>query len=78
MEYLLIQQNNCSLLTQIISLCISVYAASLSWQCNTGMNMLLRITFSAFAFVFGITYLICYAIFRYDECKINKFLPNKV
>lgn len=57
-----------------IEVCIfllSVYAAYLSWTCNEalGYSTVVRAIFAFIAFVFGIFYVIFYAIFRSDACS---------
>lgn len=53
-------------ITDIIVLSLSVYAAYLSWSCNTlkKMPVPLKIFNSFFAFVFGVLYVIFYTIFK--------------
>ena len=71
MEYFLIKERCDSVIIQLISIAISVYAASLSWKCNVNLPMCSRFIYAFCAFSFGISYLVMYAIFRYDECKIK-------
>lgn len=56
-------------LFNFLSLLISFYAASLSWNCNQKINIYLRIIYAFFAFIFGIIYIVLYLIFRSGECK---------
>ena len=53
----------------ILSLMISCYAFYLSWKCNSGMTITLRIINGLFAFIFGIIYILLYLIFRSDCMK---------
>lgn len=54
-----------------ISIMLGVVAFWLSWTCNTalGYNIYLRAVFGAFAFFFGLTYIVLYIIMRWDVCK---------
>ena len=58
-------------LTFILGVVIGLYAAFLSWQCNTKLsyNMFLKVIFSIFAYLFGLIYLILYVIMRWDTCR---------
>jgi hypothetical protein len=67
MEYFLIKEQG--ILIQLLSILISIYAANLSWDCNFNLPTLPRFIYAFFAFSFGATYLVLYAIFRYDQCK---------
>lgn len=57
----------------LLSLLISFYAASLSWNCNKNIDIYLRIFYAFFAFVFGLLYIILYVIFRAGECNSKKY-----
>lgn len=59
------------ILIEVCILLLSVYAAYLSWTCNDalGYTTLVRVIFAFFAFVFGVFYVIFYAIFRSDACS---------
>jgi hypothetical protein len=52
-------------------LAVSIYAVYLSWSCNTaaGVNVVLKVVYAFFAFIFGLLYLIFYLIFRAGACK---------
>lgn len=58
------------IIVNIISIIIGIFAAYLSWSCNTaeGVSTGLKILYSFFAFLFGLLYLIYYAIFRAGKC----------
>ena len=51
---------------QAFSLAIGIFAAYLSWTCNTidGVDTPLKVVYAFFAFSFGILYLIYYAATR--------------
>ena len=50
---------------------VSCAAVYLSWTCNsnTNINIVFRILFAIFAFIFGIIYIICNYIF-FQKCHI--------
>lgn len=52
--------------SQIFSLLVGIFAAYLSWNCNTveGVSVPLKVFYAFFAFSFGPLYLIFYAIMR--------------
>jgi hypothetical protein len=54
----------------IISIMIGLYAAHLSYECNSKKNLpeMTKIMFSVFAYIFGLFYLIYYYLFQYDNC----------
>lgn len=54
----------------VISILIGLLAVYLSWRCNTSMdyNIILKVIFAVFAWIFGLFYIIMYMIFRYDTC----------
>ena len=56
----------------LILIAISVWAAYLSWSCNTvlGYSVFARVIFSLFAALFGLTYLFWYWIMRSDACSV--------
>lgn len=60
-----------SILVQIISIAVGCLAAYLSWTCNTltETNVVLKVIFAIFAFLFGFIYLILYFIFRWGDCR---------
>ena len=60
-----------SIVTTLIGLIIGVYAAYLSWECNSAMGMgtPLKVLYAFFAWVFGLLYLIFYVIFRAGTCQ---------
>jgi hypothetical protein len=57
-----------------VSLAVCVYAVYLSWSCNTaaGVNVVLKVVYAIFAFIFGLLYLIFYFIFRAGTCNTLK------
>jgi hypothetical protein len=56
---------------QVLGLLVSIFAAYLSWQCNTaaGESTPLKVFYAIFAFLFGFIYLIFYALFRAGRCE---------
>lgn len=52
--------------TSVIGLLIGIYAAYLSWTCNTakGVDTVGKVIYAIFAFIFGLFYLIYYALFN--------------
>ena len=58
------------LIQLILSVCISVYAAYLSWSCSAGEHMFIRILSAIFAWLFGVIYILYFAMFRSASCKI--------
>lgn len=56
----------------IVSIIVGCFAVYLSWTCNTamGVNVVLKIVFAFFAFIFGIIYLIFYLIFNMGRCMM--------
>lgn len=63
-----------NVLSLILSILIGSVAAYLSWQCNTltETNVVLKIIFALFAFIFGLLYIILYFFFRWGDCKYIK------
>lgn len=65
----------------VMSLAISLWAASLSWSCNTSRGIVGggRIIYSLFAFLFGSVYLFFYWIFTYGYCCLPEITnPNPI
>lgn len=60
------------ILSFVLGIIIGLYAAYLSWQCNSKMNYgtFLKVIFAIFAYIFGLVYLILYLIMRYDTCRV--------
>jgi hypothetical protein len=60
-----------SIVSTFIGLIIGVYAAYLSWECNSalGISTPLKVIYAFFAWVFGLLYLIFYVIFRAGTCQ---------
>lgn len=58
-------------LSFILGVLIGVYAAYLSWQCNSKLkyNTFLKAIFAVFAYIFGLVYLILYVVMRWDICR---------
>ena len=58
-------------LTFALGVIIGLYAAYLSWQCNSKLdyNLFVKVIFSVFAYLFGLVYLILYLVMRWDVCK---------
>jgi hypothetical protein len=54
----------------IISMVIGIYAAYLSYECNTKKNIpeMSKIIFAVLAYIFGLFYLAYYYLFQYDTC----------
>ncbi len=54
----------------LFSMLIGIWAAYLSWECNTkhNMNIFLKLLWALGAYIFGFIYLIYYFFFRYDSC----------
>jgi hypothetical protein len=55
----------------VMGVAIGLYAAYLSFQCNSKLKygMILRVIFAVFAYVFGFVYLILYVLMRWDVCN---------
>jgi len=54
----------------VLSIGISLYAAHLSWSCSGGEHMFIRILSAVFAWLFGVVYILYFALFRSAQCKI--------
>ena len=54
----------------VISIFIGAFAAYLSYDCNSKKNMseLQKVLWAVLAYIFGLLYLIYYALFRFDSC----------
>jgi hypothetical protein len=67
-----VQQNPRNTIRSLISLAIFLFAAYLSWSCNSrcapGMGVIEKVFRAFFAGVFGIVYLIIYFIFFKVDC----------
>ena len=61
--------NRYDVLVALVSILISIFAAYLSWTCNKNVGTGMRVIYAFFAYMFGLTYLILFAIFRQGECK---------
>ena len=55
----------------IISIFMGAFAAYLSYDCNSKKNMseIQKILWAVLAYIFGLLYLIYYALFRFDTCN---------
>jgi CHASE2 domain-containing sensor protein len=55
----------------VLILLVSFYAAYLSWSCNKGVSLPLKIVYAFFAFLFGSLYVIFYGVFKgtFQPCK---------
>ena len=53
-----------------MSILIGAYAAHLSYECNTKLNIseFQKILYAILAYIFGIIYLLYYFLFRSDAC----------
>jgi hypothetical protein len=58
----------------IIGVIIGLYAAYLSWMCNSkvGYHMVFKVIFAVFAYLFGLVYLILYLVMKWDVCYVLK------
>ena len=61
----------------VLSIAISVYAAYLSWSCNSALrtDLSVKIICAFFAFWFGFIYMICYMLFWTASCAMAKRYP---
>lgn len=66
-----------TIISIIIGFCIGIFAAHLSWSCNTaeGYSTGVKIIYAVFAFIFGLIYLLFYLIFRAGKCNTQKPPP---
>ncbi len=55
----------------VLNMAISAVAAYMSWMCNGGMTMPMRVFYAFFAFCFGIFYIAYAFLFRFDKCRRN-------
>jgi ABC-type uncharacterized transport system permease subunit len=55
----------------VLSMTISLYAAYLSWNCNASEHPVFRIMFSIVAFMFGVLYIVWYALFNTRTCTFD-------
>ena len=63
----------------LIGTVVSLFAAWLSWTCNTrmGMDVAVKVVWAVLAYIFGFLYLIYYALVRSDACSaLAKAHPN--
>jgi predicted PurR-regulated permease PerM len=65
------ENNNMITIGTVISNIIGLYAAYLSYDCNTKKNIseIAKIIFAIFAYIFGLFYLMYYYLFQYDTCN---------
>jgi hypothetical protein len=59
-----------TIISMIIGISIGIFAAYLSWRCNSKLNYTtwLKVLYAFLAYVFGLLYIILHFIFRYDVC----------
>ena len=60
-----------TVLSLVIGVALGVLAAYLSWQCNTRLDyhIVWKVINAVVAYLFGLMYILLYAIFRWDVCK---------
>ena len=65
------ENNNMMSFGTIISIMIGLYAAYLSYDCNSKKNLpeMSKIIFAILAYVFGLFYLVYYYLFQYETCN---------
>jgi len=70
-DYMPEKQSTDITIVDLIILVISFYAAYLSWSCNKGVALPLKIFYAFFAFLFGSLYVIFYGVFKgtFQPCK---------
>lgn len=63
--------NTYTLFRRIMSLIISIFAAIMSWECNSirDLGIFMKTFYAMFAYIFGEVYLLYYIIFIYGTCK---------
>lgn len=63
--------NVADVLSFLLGVVIGLYAAYLSWQCNSKLSysVVLKVIFALFAYIFGLVYLILYVVMRWDTCR---------
>lgn len=59
-----------TIISMIIGISIGLFAAYLSWKCNTKFkySTWLKVLYAFLAYIFGLIYIILHFIFRYDVC----------
>lgn len=59
-----------NIVTSLLGTAVSIFAVYLSWTCNTKQdeNVVLKVIYALFAFIFNIFYLIYYYLFRRSSC----------
>ena len=64
------ENDNMMTIGTILSLIIGLYAAFLSYDCNSKKNIpeVSKIMFAILAYFFGLFYLVYYYLFQYDTC----------
>ncbi|ABU44300.1 hypothetical protein FK949_gp206 [Paramecium bursaria Chlorella virus NYs1] len=50
----------------VLTFIVGIYAVWLSWNCSKGDHVAMRVLYAAFAYLFGLVYLIYYALVRYN------------
>lgn len=60
-----------NVLSWTIGIAIGLFAAYLSWQCNTRMDYgaAWKVINAFFAYLFGLVYILLYVVFRWDVCR---------
>ena len=63
-----------SVISSLLGLAIGLWAVYLSWTCNTAGNVdvILKVVYAIFAFIFGLFYILFYFIFRAGYCYAPK------
>ena len=66
------EQKNYSIFQIILSILVSSLAVYLSWTCNSavGINVLLKIIYAIFAFLFGPLYFVYYLLVQQNTCDL--------
>lgn len=60
-----------NILSWTIGIFVGLFAAYLSWTCNTRMSygVVWKVINAIFAYIFGLIYIFLYVIFRWDVCR---------
>lgn len=56
----------------------AIYAAVLSWRCNTyaGVSVIVKVVFAFFAALGNVAYLAWYALYQLNSCTLLKRIPE--
>jgi len=59
------------ILSVALSFAMGAFAAYLSWTCNTALeyDVFVKVISAFFAFMFGLVYVVLYALLRWDVCR---------